>query len=68
MFRIYAFKADSSIMCESCFIKLYGFTASAFLDHDNVTDREGNEVVPLYAWNIEADDSCGECGRSLLEF
>jgi hypothetical protein len=65
-YKVYGFAGDADFHCPTCAVMIYG---PQIMDVDAVVyDREGNEVVPIYSWQIEsAEDCCGDCFERLID-
>lgn len=55
----YAYEAD--VPCTDCAEDRFGVPA---LWHGTATDREGNEIHPIFASDESQDDHCGDCGAA----
>lgn len=55
--RILAWTYEADIHCASCARKRFGDA----LDNPDTEDSEGNPLHPVYSWNMEQQEYCGDC-------
>jgi hypothetical protein len=60
--RIIGWTFEADTHCTECTCKRFG--ADIVMD-DTARDREGNSVHPIFTWQSEVTEYCGDCHREL---
>lgn len=59
--NIVGYTYEAGLHCPDCAKERFGLEDHGKWVREDATDREGNEVHPLFSWDLEQPDHCETC-------